>query len=279
MRLLKAFSLSFGLHAGVIAALSIVVTAAVQPATPVGAAVDPLPEAPARQIEVAWIKIPRPSSPVEGNLALARPQRKESPVVAEDPMAAKPVQARPVLVPPIPCAGPTVTARVVRVEERPAPPAPSRWMPRLIASAESQDAFDPVLVSAFVPVPRAPVDSPSARRGEPQGLVPPTGGLWGPKHGDPLHPGGDALRRVELIQARINAVTPLVHSTAEGCRDRSGEVRVRFRVQPDGYSAARRILRSSGNPCLDAQVETIIHLAEPYPYVADWVPVTVKFTL
>jgi TonB family protein len=84
---------------------------------------------------------------------------------------------------------------------------------------------------------------------------------------------------VEIIQARIDAVTPVVHATAEGCRRVQGQVRLAFTLHPSGYSDRQRVMRSSGNPCLDAQIESILHLAEPYPYVAGWIPVTVRFTL
>jgi len=92
-----------------------------------------------------------------------------------------------------------------------------------------------------------------------------------------LSEGGDTRPLIEIIQARIDAVTPLMHRTAEGCRWQTGVVRLRFVMNRDGYPCGLKIDTSSGSACLDAEVDKVLHMAEPYPYVAGWIPVTVKF--
>jgi phosphatidylglycerol:prolipoprotein diacylglycerol transferase len=80
-----------------------------------------------------------------------------------------------------------------------------------------------------------------------------------------------------IIRARIDAITPLVHATAGPCRTEKGIVRLKFVVNPAGYPHGFRIIDSSGVRCLDDEIDNVLHLAEPYPYVAGWIPVTVKF--
>jgi TonB family protein len=82
---------------------------------------------------------------------------------------------------------------------------------------------------------------------------------------------------IEIIQARIDAITPLVHATAGPCKTEKGVVRLKFVVNPAGYPHGFRIVDSSGVRCLDDEIDNVLHLAEPYPYVAGWIPVTVKF--
>ncbi len=94
-----------------------------------------------------------------------------------------------------------------------------------------------------------------------------------------LDPGGDTRPLVQIIQARIDEVTPLVHHTSGGCRFEEGVVRMRFRISPHGYTEVKRVVNSSGPSCLEEVAEKVLHMAEPYPYVAGWVPVTVKFVL
>jgi hypothetical protein len=94
-----------------------------------------------------------------------------------------------------------------------------------------------------------------------------------------LNPGGDPRPLVEIIQARIDEITPLVHRTSGLCRYEQGIIKIRFRISRYGYTETNRIVRSSGPACLEEAAEKVLHLAEPYPYVAGWVPVTIKFTL
>jgi hypothetical protein len=89
--------------------------------------------------------------------------------------------------------------------------------------------------------------------------------------------GGDTRTLIEIIQARIDAVTPLVHASSGPCQTQKGVVRLRFVVNLAGYPCGYRIVTSSGVHCLDDEVDNVLHMAEPYPYVAGWIPVTVRF--
>jgi hypothetical protein len=90
--------------------------------------------------------------------------------------------------------------------------------------------------------------------------------------------GGDTRSLIEIIQARIDAITPLIHATAGPCQTEKGIVRLRFIINPAGYPCGFRIVASSGVRCLDDEVDNVLHMAEPYPYVAGWIPVTVRFS-
>ena len=90
-------------------------------------------------------------------------------------------------------------------------------------------------------------------------------------------PGGSQLALFDIIQRRIDAISPLVHRTTIGCRALGGQARVRFLMNDQGYPLGYQILDSSGSPCLDAEIDTVLHLAEPYPRVAGWIPVRVTF--
>ena len=89
--------------------------------------------------------------------------------------------------------------------------------------------------------------------------------------------GGDTRELVKVIQARIDSVTPLVHASAGPCQTVRGVVHLKFFVNQDGYPGGFRIIASSGVRCLDDEVDNVLHMAEPYPYVAGWIPVTVRF--
>jgi outer membrane biosynthesis protein TonB len=89
--------------------------------------------------------------------------------------------------------------------------------------------------------------------------------------------GGDTRELIKIIQARIDAVTPLVHASAGPCQTTSGVVHLRFIVNRAGYPCGFRIISGSGVRCLDDEVDNVLHMAEPYPFVAGWIPVTVRF--
>ena len=89
--------------------------------------------------------------------------------------------------------------------------------------------------------------------------------------------GGDTRPLLDVIQARIDAVTPPVHASAGPCQTETGMVRLKFVVNQAGYPCGFRIVASSGVRCLDDEVDNVLHMAEPYPYVAGWIPVTVRF--
>ncbi|MBW2704095.1 MAG: hypothetical protein JRF33_25025 [Deltaproteobacteria bacterium] len=90
-------------------------------------------------------------------------------------------------------------------------------------------------------------------------------------------PGGSQLALFDIIQRRIDAISPLVHRTAIGCRALGGQARIRFLMNAQGYPLGYQVLDSSGSPCLDAEIDTVLHMAEPYPRVAGWIPVRVTF--
>ena len=89
--------------------------------------------------------------------------------------------------------------------------------------------------------------------------------------------GGDTRELIEIIQARIDAVTPLIHASAGPCQTLKGIVHLKFFVNRAGYPGGFRIVASSGVRCLDAEIDNVLHMAEPYPFVAGWIPVTVRF--
>lgn len=89
--------------------------------------------------------------------------------------------------------------------------------------------------------------------------------------------GGDTRELIKVIQARIDAVTPLVHASAGPCQAVKGVVHLKFVVNRAGYPCGFRIIASSGVRCLDNEVDNVLHMAEPYPFVAGWIPVTVRF--
>ncbi len=90
-------------------------------------------------------------------------------------------------------------------------------------------------------------------------------------------PGGSQLALFDIIQRRIDAISPLIHRTTTGCRAMGGQARVRFLMNAHGYPLGYQVLDSTGSPCLDAEIDTVLHMAEPYPRVAGWVPVRVTF--
>jgi outer membrane biosynthesis protein TonB len=90
-------------------------------------------------------------------------------------------------------------------------------------------------------------------------------------------PAGDTRELIKIIQARIDAVTPLIHSSAGPCQAVKGVVHLKFVVNRAGYPGGFRIISGSGVRCLDDEVDNVLHMAEPYPYVAGWIPVTVRF--
>jgi hypothetical protein len=104
-------------------------------------------------------------------------------------------------------------------------------------------------------------------------------GASGPGNAELPEYGGDIRPRLDIIQAKIDAVTPLMHRTSTNCWSEGGIVMVKFSMNHEGYPTGHRIVRSSGSNCLDKEVDTVLHMAEPYPFVAGWVPVAVKFTL
>jgi hypothetical protein len=95
--------------------------------------------------------------------------------------------------------------------------------------------------------------------------------------GPPIPLEGDRRAYIDSVQARIDAVTPLVHATAWGCRHHRGHAELRFLIGPKGYALGYQLVSSSGSYCLDTHINEVLHLAEPFPPVQGWVPVHVTF--
>jgi len=83
------------------------------------------------------------------------------------------------------------------------------------------------------------------------------------------------LRR--LVQERIDFVARLVGPLSVRRAGRSGLATVRLRVDGNGYVASDALVRSTGSPRLDAEIHTVLHLAEPYPPFRGWLEVFVLF--
>jgi len=115
--------------------------------------------------------------------------------------------------------------------------------------------------------------SPEARSAPGQGSA--SGKQWPQNLADIA--GGDTRELIKVIQARIDAVTPLIHASAGPCQSSRGVVHLKFVVNRAGYPCGFRIIASSGVRCLDNEVDNVLHMAEPYPFVAGWIPVTVRF--
>ena len=59
--------------------------------------------------------------------------------------------------------------------------------------------------------------------------------------------------------------------------DVEGVVRVSFEVSPQGYADAFRVVRSSGREVLDREAHSVVHLAEPLPYIDGPLEVDITF--
>lgn len=92
--------------------------------------------------------------------------------------------------------------------------------------------------------------------------------------GAPTEGGADAL---EVIREKIRSVTWLFYGGESRRHGHHGTALVRFRMNSMGYATAMQLLKSTGHPALDAEVERILHEAEVYPYVPGWVAVPVSF--
>ena len=292
-REISSLGFSLGIHAGVLVMGSIIWVATSTP---------PPPE----PVQVELLRLPPPTAPVEG-------QAPSSP--AEDPAAIKAVEdpENPSFERSLATAsqgreaqhqkrnaesakqpGPSVEYQLRVAGPDPASPAPSiisRWEPAADLNVVDRDDPDQgQLTFAMAGVGTHQASSQTRLRPErnPDDLP-----FHVHDHGSgvlkrlmpslpkpaTLTPGGSRKALLELIQARIDAVAPLVHRTSAGCRNASGLARIRFVIDTNGYPIGYQILDSSGNGCLDGQIDTLLHLAEPYPFVAGWVPVRVRFTL
>jgi len=237
----------------------------------------PTDQAPAPRLALAVRRAPAPPRPEAPEPLRERTDRERPRRAPEGPA-------------PLDALEPVVECRVRLVSREPE-------LPRLERPAWLQ-ARAPRPVHAPEPAPRAaPGASPesSARttvaRAPREALpfVPHTHGLEGLDPAEaalveaalgspPGPPEGDTRPLIDSIQARIDAVTPLVHATAWGCRHHQGRAELRFLIGPRGYPLGHQLLDSSGSYCLDGYISEVLHLAEPYPLVEGWVPVHVDFT-
>lgn len=300
-RELGSLALSIGIHSGVLLAGSLVWVATRAPAAP-----------PA--VEVAFLKMPPPPAPVEGQ-PLAGQAAEDTPEErAPAERARKKLQAAAQRQP---ATGPSVQATVTVAKagydpaDRAAPSEPAiiaRWQPAAelaIDRSRHEHRHDgraqrkPALrgrtysLAGFGPAREAARSQRWSREDPTPGpqVDPDALPFHVHDHGagvierllpalpKPPQAGGDRRSLIENIQARIDRIAPLVHRTSQDCRNASGLARIRFIMDTRGYPIGYQILSSAGNPCLDTQIDTVLHLAEPYPFVAGWVPVKVKFTL
>jgi hypothetical protein len=236
------------------------------------------PEAPPPRIEVQLLKIPAPVAGTEASAGISQ-NRSSWFHLPGRPAAVR--HAAGILKQDQKKRGPRVTHRV-RVANTTSPleiHAPGTWAPasplRVPRSAVQDQG---ARISGVTPEAQARAfrSSPAERQPEP---IPDHGSLTTDHRPVTLDDsiGGDTRPLIEIIQARIDAVTPLVHASAGPCQTQKGVVRLRFVVNLAGYPCGYRIITSSGVHCLDDEVDNVLHMAEPYPYVAGWIPVTVRF--
>lgn len=265
IRSLHSFLLSLNAHIWGIGLLSLVL-------------VDSRPEPRPQRIEIQLLKLPAPAEGAEASAGIS-PRRTSADRRGDRPAAAMhPAGEREQ---PMKKRGPRVTHRV-RIANSASPlevSAPGTWtpasplrVPRSAVQAHGSRISGVSPEASAQAVRRVQANgraAPATQRGSPAIAI------------DPLSPdeaiGGDTRPLIEIIQARIDSVTPLAHATAGPCQTQKGVVRLRFVVNPAGYPCGYRIIVSSGVHCLDDEVDNVLHMAEPYPYVAGWIPVTVRF--
>jgi outer membrane biosynthesis protein TonB len=296
-RELGSLGLSLAIHAAALLGASVAWVASRPP---------PAPE----PVQLALVELPPPPAPVAGQPEPGSPRpgraaERASPGAAPEPEqpAATAEQRRPPRrARPAAPRGPSVEARVRIRRQRPpaagrpapAPALVARWSPaaeRAVDAARARDAQPP---AAAAPVRSAAAERPAGSDSAARAPDPPPAalpfhrhhhGAAGPQRAPAIEPpaerGGSRRERIAIIQARIDRVTPLVHCTDRDrkCRQRSGLARIRFLLDRRGYPRGYQVLDSAGAPCLDRQIDTVLHLAEPYPYVAGWIPVRVRFSL
>jgi TonB family protein len=103
----------------------------------------------------------------------------------------------------------------------------------------------------------------------------PVGGGTGKAPGSPLLGGNGGLNA--LAQGRVDYVIGLVGPSAIRKAGRGGTGKVDFRVDERGYVREVAIRRSTGTDVLDREIESTLHLAEPYAATSGWISVVVRF--
>ncbi|RLB58017.1 MAG: hypothetical protein DRI34_06125 [Deltaproteobacteria bacterium] len=172
-------------------------------------------------------------------------------------------------------AGARVTMKVTLAK----PPAPGHRQLTAAVPARCRPDAPPSRLAR-----RPPPDPGMTPRNHVASVSDPEGNHSHPAPGPPAdpaddRPGGDTRPLLEIIQARIDAVAPLVLAASRPCPRARGRARVLFIVSPAGYHRRHRVAGIDPGDCRDERIEAIIHLAEPYPYLAGWIPVSVPLAL
>jgi TonB family protein len=222
----------------------------------------------------------------------------------------KPSEFQPAPRSPSPALAPPVEARV---ELKPAPSEPARPvaearaaappLPKPLPSVAARLASAPVELK---PLPRAAVERPAstssvalASRSAPTVRPAPLGVTYAGREPDELAMSraedslisdGDgfdahddsvderpAPDRSRLVQERIARVARLVSPSVVLRAHAEGAARVALSVNRLGYVQALRLMQSSGSSLLDAEVESTVHFAEPFPLWEGWITVTVDY--
>jgi TonB family protein len=110
-------------------------------------------------------------------------------------------------------------------------------------------------------------------------LPPPAEGRRGPVGSALGKPGEQAetIDALALIRRRLEAMVPFCYPSEANRRGLKGTALLRFQLDSLGYPFVMQLVTSSGHAVLDDQLETLLHLAEPYPMVEGWVVVPVTF--
>jgi len=103
----------------------------------------------------------------------------------------------------------------------------------------------------------------------------PAGGGFGSTRGAASLAGTGRVQR--LVQQRIDHIAELLGPSAVAQVGKAGEALVDLRVDALGYVDDANLVRSAGDPRLDEEIETIVHLGEPYPRFQGVMRVRVRF--
>ena len=269
-----ALLVSFNLHLWVLVALAAHVWSPTPP--------EPEPEF----LQVERIVLPPPPAPEPGQVAaLPSPEQREPEKLQPEKRRSMERQTRPQPAVLPPAAQPQVRWSFTVSE----PLSPARRQELKLLSLRDEDLSHCLQEAARKQSAQDLAQAPdsSRERARSEAVVDPApedlpfhahDGAERPRHLPQVgEPGGSQLALIESIQRRIDAVSPVVHRTAWGCRAFGGQARLRFLMNDRGYPVGYQLLDSTGSGCLDAQIDTVLHLAEPYPRVAGWVPVRVTF--
>jgi len=205
--------------------------------------------------------------------------------------------------PPVPTSPAAPVRPDIRPDTQPAPIAPTPDDARRFTERQWKAAVDSPLLTPRDPTltpdtPPLPMPQPEAR------IVPqfPMKRLHdhGPPHAEEVvrtpalastlaameAPSGGALSNgdsqarlnaLELIRQRLAAVEPFCYPDEARRRRLRGTALLRFQVGAEGYPSVMQLMTSTGHALLDAKIEEMLHLAEPYPFVPGWIVVPITF--